>query len=78
MIVYYVFSIESHHRGDSNEYTQYTIFDMKKLITKNYPIYAAIGFFKGLENEFVTAVVDEPSAFAPLKFYCISASTSMI
>ena len=27
---------------------------------------------KGLENEFETAVVNEPSVFEPLKFYCIS------
>ena len=26
---------------------------------------------KGLENEFETAVVNEPSVFEPLKFYCI-------
>ena len=28
-----VFSLESPHRGDSNEYTQYTIFNIKKKIT---------------------------------------------
>ena len=28
-----VFSLESPHRGDSNEYTQYTICDMKRKIT---------------------------------------------
>ena len=28
-------------------------------------------FFKGLTNEFETAVVDEPSVFEPPKFYCI-------
>ena len=27
---------------------------------------------KGLMNEFETAVVNEPSVFEPLKFYCIS------
>ena len=33
---------------------------------------AAMGFFpKGLKNEFETAVVNEPSVFEPLKFYCI-------
>ena len=31
-----------------------------------------MGFFsKGLKNEFETAVVNEPSAFELLKFYCI-------
>ena len=34
--VYCVFSIESPHRGDSNEYIQYTIFNMKKKNTINY------------------------------------------
>ena len=29
-------------------------------------------FSKGLKNEFETAVVNEPSVFEPLKFYCIT------
>ena len=40
-----MFSLESPHRGDSNEYTQYTIFNMNKKDTINYPKYAAMGFF---------------------------------
>ena len=33
---------------------------------------AAMGFFpKGLKKEFEIAVVNEPSVFEPLKFYCI-------
>ena len=40
-----VFSLESPHLGDSNEYTQYTIFNIKKKITLNYPKSAAMGFF---------------------------------
>ena len=39
-----VFSLESPHRGDSNECTQYTIFNIKKKITLNYPKSAAVGF----------------------------------
>ena len=67
-----MFSLESPHRGDSNEYTQYTIFNMKRKLTLNYPKSAAMGFFfKGLKNEFETAVVIEPSVFESLKFYCI-------
>ena len=27
-------------------------------------------FFQGLKNEIEKAVVDEPSVFEPLKFYC--------
>ena len=67
-----MFSLESPHRGDSNEYTQYTIFNMKKKNTINDPKSAAMGFFsKGLKNEFETTVVNEPSVFEPPKFYCI-------
>ena len=67
-----MFTLESPHRGDSNEYTQYTIFNMNKKNTLNYPKSVAMGFFsKGLKNEFETAVVNEPSVFEPLKFYCI-------
>ena len=40
-----VFSLESPHRGDSNEYTQYTIFIIKKKITLDYLKSAAMGFF---------------------------------
>ena len=67
-----VFSLESSHQGNPNEYTQYTTSNIKKKITLNYPNFAAIGFCsKGLKNVFKTAVVDEPSVFKPLKFYCI-------
>ena len=67
-----MFTLESPHRGDSNEYTQYTIFNMNKKNTLNYPKSAAMGLFsKGLKNEFETAVVNEPLVFKPLKFYCI-------
>ena len=65
-------SLESPLRGDSNEYIHHTIFSIKKKIILNYPKSAAMGFsFKGLKNEFETAVVNEPSVFEPLKFYCI-------
>ena len=64
-----VYSLESPHWGDSNEYTQYTVFNIKKKITLNYPKYAAKGFFsQGLKNEFETAVENERSVFEPLKF----------
>ena len=70
MYVCCVFSLESPHRGDSNEYTQYTFFNIKKKITLNYPKSAAIGFFsKELEIEFETAMVNEPSVLEPLKVY---------
>ena len=67
-----MFSLESPHRGDSNEYTQYTIFQYKK---ENHPNLSKICNYgicsKGPKNEFETAVVNEPSVFKPLKLYCI-------
>ena len=43
------------------------------LYQKNIFTSAAMGYFsKGPKNEFETAVVNEPSVFEPLKFYCIS------
>ena len=67
-----MFSLESPHRGDSNEYTHYTICNIKK--KENQPklshICSNVMFSKGLKNEFETAVVNEPPVFEPLKFYC--------
>ena len=72
MKVYCVLSLESPHRGDSNEQTRYTIFNMKQKNNLNYPKSAVMGVVsKGLKNEFETAKVNEPSVFEPLKFYCI-------
>ena len=46
-----MFSLESPHRGDSNEYTQYTIFNINKKIIFNYHKSAAfIGFFAGSQE----------------------------
>ena len=40
------------------------------------PKSVAMGFCsKGLKKEFETAVVNEPSVFEPLKFYCILSET---
>ena len=70
-----MFSLESPHRGDSNENTQHVIINIKKKVTLNYPKYSNVcsyGIFpQGLKNEFDKAVVIEPSVFEPLKFYCI-------
>ena len=66
-----MFLLESPHRGDYNENTQYTFFNMNKKNSLNYPKSAAMEFFsKGLENEFETAMVNKPSVFETLKFYC--------
>ena len=34
-----VFSLESPHQGDSDEYIQHTIFNIKQKPTQNYPVY---------------------------------------
>ena len=69
MKVHCIFSLESPHRV----YTQYTIFIIKKKKnTPDYSKFAAMGFFSyGLKHEFDIAVVNEPSVFESLKFYCI-------
>ena len=67
-----MFSLESPYRGDSNKYTKYTIFNIKK---ENHPKTSQIcryGIFPlGLEDELETAMVNEPSVIEPFKFYCI-------
>ena len=50
MKVYCLFPLESPHRGDSNEFLQYTIFNMKKKITVYCPKSAAMGFFQGAQE----------------------------
>ena len=70
-----MFSLESPHRGNSNEYTLYIIFNMKKEKHLKLSQICSCGIFsKGLKKEFETDVVNEPSVFEPLKFYCISIS----
>ena len=67
-----VFSLESLHRGDSNEYTQYTIFNIKEKSALIIPNLKVLDFFSsGLKDEFETAAMDGPSVFEPLKFCCI-------
>ena len=45
-----MFSLESPHRGNSNEYTQYTIFNIKKKITLSCPKSAATVFLQGTQK----------------------------
>ena len=66
-----MFSIESTSRGDAIEYTEYTISNIKRKIDRKHFKSAAMGLFLELKHEFETAVVNEPSVFEPLKFYCI-------
>ena len=39
------FSLESPHRGGSNEYTQYAIFKITKKTTPSYPKFVDVGYF---------------------------------
>ena len=39
-----VFSLELPHRGNSNEYKQYTVFNLKKKFALKYPKSVALGF----------------------------------
>ena len=72
MTVYCMFSLKSPHWGDSNDYTQYTIFNMKKDKHSKLSQICSYGVFRmGLKNEFETAVVNEPSVFEPLNFYLL-------
>ena len=72
MKVYCVFTLEAPQRGDSNEYSQYTISQYKK---ETHPKLSQICNYgicsKGPKKEFEPSVVNEPSVFEPLKFYCI-------
>ena len=76
-----MFSLELPYRGDSNEYAQHAIINIKKKITLYYPKYNKVCcygvFTRGRKNEFETAVVNEPSVFELLKFYCISIQNSI-
>ena len=68
-----MFPLESPQRGDSNEYTQYIIFNIKQKVNLIIPnLHLRVVIFQGLKNEFEIAMVNEPSVFEPLKFYCIS------
>ena len=66
MKIYCVLSLELPHQDDSNEFSNYAIFNIKKKFTLNYPKYAALGLFPKDSRP----VVNEPSVFSPSKFYC--------
>ena len=70
-----MFTLKSPHGGDSNGYTQYTIFQYKKAKNPKLSQICSYGIFsKGFKNEFERAMVSEPTVFEPLKFYCIENS----
>ena len=50
MMVFCMFSLESPHRDDSNDYTYYTNFNIKKKLTLSYLKSAAMEFFLGTQK----------------------------
>ena len=46
----FVFSLESPHQGHSNEYTQHTIFKIKKKLTLKHPKSEPMGFFRRIQE----------------------------
>ena len=78
-----MFSLESPHRGGSNENAKHTIVNIKykkRKLSKIMPnrIMSAAFFCLGLKNEFEIALVNEPSVFEPSNFQCISNSKKEI
>ena len=55
-----MFSLESPHRGDSNEYAQHSIFNILKKSPKIIANLQLRDFSQGLKNEFERAMVNEP------------------
>ena len=73
-----VFSLELPHLGDSNEYTQYSIFNIKKEKSPEIILNLQLwDFFQGTQESVPNSRGNEPSVFQPLKVYCISASAAM-
>ena len=54
-----------------------TIFNIIKKTILNYPKSAGMDFSRGPKKELETAVVNEPSVFEPLKFYCMYVAEPM-
>ena len=46
----FMFLLESPRRGDSNQYTQYTIFNIRNKLTLNYLKFAGMGFLPSDSN----------------------------
>ena len=49
--VCWVFSLESPHQGDSNEYTQYTIFNIERKSPEIIPNLQLWDFFRGTQEQ---------------------------
>ena len=74
MKLYCVFSLESPWWDDSNEHKQYTFFNIKKENHPKLSLICSYGiFFKGLKNEFKTAM--QAPLGEPLKAFILHEKT---
>ena len=84
-----MFLLELPHRGNSNEHTQYTFFNIKKMkITINYPKSAAVGFstrfIKGnkfcdfLHISLISATFSTDILMDDLRYYVLFNSVTVI
>ena len=72
--MYVVYSNQNCLGGDFNEHKQHAIINIRKKIILNYLKHNVCSyriFSYGPKNGFQIAMVNEPSMFKPLKFYCI-------
>ena len=68
-----MFYLESPHRGDLNEYTQHTIFNVKQKTTQKFPKSEpeAMRFFvKGTQEQVRNSRGKRAISVHSLKFYC--------
>ena len=74
-----VFSLESPHRGDSNEYTLYIIFNIIQKNTLNHPKSAAMGFFLGIEERVGNSRGKRAISVrvTEVRLYCLPTSSSV-
>ena len=73
-----VFSLESPHRGDSNEYTQYTIFIIKMKSPQIILNLQLRVFFLGTQERVQNSRGKRAISFEPLKFYCMCKWATMV
>ena len=69
-----MFALESPHRGDSNEYTEQAIINIKKKITLNYPkdhYVCSYGIFSLGTQERVRNSCGKRAISVRVKFYCM-------
>ena len=72
MKVCYVFSLELLHRGDSNKYTQYTVFNIKKKNHAELPKSSTKGFFLGTQERVRNSLGKRAISVRPTEIFVYS------